>query len=192
MTRPTPEIIGLTGTMSGGKDTLALQLEKQFGFLHISTSDLVRKEAQRLRGSIERPVLKEVATLLRTEQGADVFVQQALDMWRKTDSGKLVITGIRALPEAQLIHDEGGKIVYVDADFDDRYQWMVARQRDDESKISKADFRQRDELEQYAGPNPADHNLRAIKKIANLVIWNDYPDSATFLEESYKKLGLVA
>jgi dephospho-CoA kinase len=84
-----PEVIGIAGTLSSGKDTLAEYLVENYGYTHVSTGDMVRAEAMKRFGNIERPTLQIVGPALRAESGAGVLVAKALEQPRP-----VIITGI--------------------------------------------------------------------------------------------------
>lgn len=162
-----PELIGVSGTFGSGKDVLAELLEREYEFTHVSTSDLVREEAMRRYGQIERPILRKTAEECRQQNGAGYFVQLGLDRPRP-----LVFSGIRSLGEMKAIKQAGGVMVFIDAPLEVRYERMVGRARDDESKISLAEFKEREEKELYSGPSDADFNIRAIGEQADIVLDN--------------------
>ena len=162
-----PDLIGVSGTFGSGKDVLAQLLERERGFGHVSTSDLVREEAMRRYGQIERPVLHKTAQECRGQYGAGYFVELGLDKPRP-----LIISGIRSLGEMKAIKQAGGVMVFIDAPLEVRYERMVLRGRDNEVKISLEEFREREEGEMYSGPSDADFNMRAIREQADLVLDN--------------------
>ena len=117
-----PNLIGVSGTFGSGKDSLARILVNEYGYTEVSTSDLVREVAMRERGSIERPVLAEVATMCREKYGAGYFVEVGLDKPRP-----LVITGIRSLGEMKALKQADGIMVYIDAPIEERCRRMIGR-----------------------------------------------------------------
>lgn len=185
-------IIGLTGTLSAGKDVLAEHLQEKFGLMHISTGDIVREIAQEQKGSIERPVLFEVANDLRHSYGGGILVERALDRYRnsiRTYAG-VVITGIRSLAEVQAIKNFGGTIVYVDAPIEQRYRHMQERNRDGESRITLEAFVEREKRELHSGPSDADFNLQQIGEQADIKLTND-GTLEQFFDTAEKALSLV-
>jgi dephospho-CoA kinase len=167
-------IIGLSGTFSSGKDVLADFLQEKYGLMHMSTGDIVREMAQEQRGSIERPVLQEVADELRHKYGASVLVDKAIDRYHnsiRTYAG-VVVTGIRSLGEAKAIKELGGTLLYIDAPIEIRYSRMQARARDGEARITLDAFREREEKELSSGISDADFNLTKIKDMSDAVIDN--------------------
>ena len=186
------KIAGVTGTLASGKDSLAVYLEDRYHFKHYSTADILREESMRLRGSIERPVLYEVADQLRHTQGGDVLVKMALERF-EAQKGKyegLVISAMRSLAEVEAIKKAGGMIVWVDAPIELRYQRMVGRERDNETRLNLEGFRANEEKELHTGSdNPAAFNLTKIRDMADIHLAND-TDLDTFLAKAVKALDL--
>ena len=179
-----PELIGISGTFGSGKDSLSQYLADNFGFTHVSTSDLVREVAMRERGSIERPVLKEVANECRQKFGGGYFVEQGL-----RQSRPLVISGIRSLGEMKALKQAGGVMVFVDAPFEVRYDRMVERSRDGESLISHEEFRERESRELCSGPLDTDFNITAIGEQADVNLDNSGTKDE-FLQNTIDELNL--
>ena len=179
-----PELIGVSGTFGSGKDLLAEILASNYGYTHVSTSDLVREVAMRERGSIERPVLKEVANECRQKFGGGYFVEQGL-----RQSRPLVISGIRSLGEMKALKQAGGVMVFVDAPFEVRYDRMVERSRDGESLISHEEFRERESRELCSGPLDTDFNITAIGEQADVNLDNSGTKDE-FLQNTIDELNL--
>lgn len=178
------ELIGIAGSFASGKDTVAHALESDYGFTHVSTSDMVRAAAQRERGSIERPVLFEVANEHRHRDGAGVFVMHALEEPRP-----LVVTGIRSLGEAKALKAAGGMLLFIDAPAEVRYERMKARHRDAETELTIEQFEANEAKEWHAGETDADFNLRDIKAISDIIMDNIVPIEE-FIAEAEKRLNL--
>lgn len=178
-----PELIGIAGSFASGKDTIAHALQADYGFIHVSTGDMVREAAMRERGSIERPVLHEVATEHRYRDGAGAFVEHALKKPRP-----LVITGIRSLGEAKALKAAGGTLLFIDAPVEIRYERMKARHRDAETQLTLEQFKANEATEWHEGDDDADFNLRDIKAMADFTIDNVLPIDA-FATAVEKQLG---
>lgn len=179
-----PQIVGIAGTFASGKDTLAEYLAKDFGFTHVSTGDMVRKVAMDKYGSIERPVLAKTGAELRRSQGAGALVLEALEEPRP-----LVITGIRTLGEARAVKNADGRLLFVDAPVELRYDRVKSRARDNETKLTLEQFVENEAAELYSGPNDEDFNIRGIGGIADIVIENS-ESLEDFIAAAYSKLGL--
>lgn len=178
-----PELIGLSGTFASGKDTLAGRLVLDYDYTHISTGDMVRKVAMEERGSIERPVLHEVADAHRRSDGAGYFAKKALE-----ESRPLVVSGLRSLGEMKAIREAGGVIVFTDAPVEVRYQRAINRHRDGEEQLSLEEFRDSEAQEWHAGDGEADFNFRDIKANADMVIDNQ-ADVEAFIADAYTQLA---
>lgn len=179
------QLVGIAGTLASGKDTVAGHLEKDFGYNHASLGDIIREVARAERGSIERPVLFEVADAHRKSDGAGAFAKIALEK-----PHPLVITGVRTLGEAKAIKDGGGIILFIDAPLEVRYERMKSRKRDAESEMDLAGFKHHGDKEWYAGPTDADFNLRDVKAMSDIVIDNAL-ELEPFLQMVFEKLELA-
>ncbi len=184
-------IIGISGTFSSGQDTLGQYLQDNYGFLRVSTSDIVREVAKEQRYSIERPILVEVASELRRKYGGGILVQRALDRYHNSiqQYSGVVITGIRSLGEAKEIKTAGGVIVFTDAPFEDRYNRMKARARDAEATITTEEFKKREEQEASTGALDTDFNREKIREVADIFITNEATE-AEFFEKAVQALKL--
>ena len=179
-----PQLIGLAGTFSAGKDTVAKALVRDFDYNHVSTSEMVRKYARERYGSIERPILFRAAQELRQEQGAAALVLEAIK-----EDYPLVVSGLRSLGEAKAIKDNDGVLIFVDAPIEVRYDRMKLRTRDDETKLSLEEFELGEQKEWYGGPAETDFNLRDIKAMADIVIDSSAPID-DFIQQTYQKLDI--
>lgn len=188
-------IIGLAGTLASGKDTLAHYLAHDYHYDHISTGDMVRQEALKTRGSIERPVLFEVAGELRRTKGAGILADLAVKAFaakiaEETGHTGLVVSGLRSLGEAKAIKAAGGTLVFVDAPIEIRYERMVSRQRDAETKLTLEEFKAQEVKELAAeSDDDAAFNILKIRDLADVLLANE-SDLAAFLGEARRKLQL--
>src|SRR3989344_1809192 len=167
------KLIGLAGSHASGKDTVAHYLVEKHGFFHVSTGDIVRDEAMKRYGSIERPVLYKMANEIRQTEGHDATSRMALKRFEKVKNqySGLVVSGFRAAAEAQIIKDNGGIIIFTDAPEQIRYERLKERARVEEGSLSFEEFKKREETEN-GGVDPA-FDISAIKSIADFVITND-------------------
>ena len=179
-----PTLIGLAGTFAAGKDTISHRLEADFGYRHVSTSEMVRRLARKNYGSIERPILVKTADKLRHQNGAGALVIEALKQ-----PVPLIVSGLRSLGEAKAIKEAGGLLVFVDAPAELRYERMRARDRDTETKLSLEEFIAGEQREWHAGDEDADFNLQGIKMMSDHVIDSSKPIDE-FVEEAYRAFGL--
>lgn len=79
-------ILGVTGSLNSGKDTVA-QVLVDHGFFHMSTSDMLRAEKKQVFGDRPEALLKRndpFAIQLRAEKGAGVLVELISEQYKKT------------------------------------------------------------------------------------------------------------
>jgi dephospho-CoA kinase len=187
------KIIGVSGSFASGQDTLAQYLRDTHGFIWISTSDMVRKVSMERHGSIERPDLFETATYLRKTRGGGVLAEIGIEEFKTLGNrAGLVLSGIRSMGEVKTILNAGGLMIYTDADPELRYERMVMRQRDAESKLSKEDFLKREQAEWHVGDTEADFNKRDIRAYCEKegTIVTNGTDLATFFADTDRLLKL--
>lgn len=185
-------IIGLSGTFASGKDTLAHHLAQKFNFLHVSTGDMVRAVAEAEYGSIERPVLVKTANELREKRGPGVLADLALEKYEteKKEYKGIVISGVRSLGEANAIKQAGGRIVFVDAPIEIRYERIKNRQRSNEEDLTLEQFKASEELEELSvHDNPYVQDITGVKELADIILLNQ-DDVDAFQAEAEQKLGL--
>ena len=163
-----PDLIGIGGTFASGKDSLACALVDRFGFTHVSTGDMVRIEAMKRYGNIERPTLTTVAVELRNESGSGVLAKKALELPRP-----LVVSGIRTAGEVKTLKSAGGVMVFIDAEPGTRFKRMKSRQRDSETKLTFEEFLAREQNEISGAKTDADQNIGAVREMSDLTLDNN-------------------
>lgn len=185
-------IIGLSGTFASGKDTLAHHLVATKNFLHVSTGDMIRAVAEAEYGNIERPTLFKTANETREKRGPGVFAELALEKYEaeKSQYSGVVISGVRSLGEVEVIKKAGGKIAFVDAPIEVRYQRIKARHRSGEEKLSFEEFKASEEREELTvHDNPYVQDLIGVKEQTDILLFNE-GDLEAYLADAEQKLGL--
>ena len=178
---PTSKLIGLSGTFCSGKDTAASHLVKHHNFMHISTGNVLRDEATKTGSNHQRETLIEIAVRLRKEYGSiGALVIKAIDQWeeeREAFCGGVVVSGLRVLGEAQELTLQAVTLVFVDAPAEVRFDRQrkrainTGRVVDTVNTLEEFIQSEKPELEGLGGPERP--NLRAIRSIADIQIWND-------------------
>ncbi len=194
-------IIGLAGTLNAGKDSLGNLLAKQYGFLHISTSDMIREMKRREYGDGAESLLVRndpYINKLRDERGPGFLVDAVYADWqadKKRYPKGCIASAIRAIGEAETIHRLGGKIVFVDADPNIRYQRSIARMRDEGDNKTFDEFMAAERSEVDANPSDKSvQNLTAMKQMSDVIIDNNFGNVEDFLvaaERTLKSAGIL-
>lgn len=169
-------LIGLSGTLGSGKDTVASHLVNEHGFMHVSTGDVLRIEAKRQGRDTERPTLIEIGMRLRKLYGSlGALCLKGIAQWdeqRESFPGGLVVSGIRVVGEAEEIQDQNGTLVFIDAPVEERYRRLIARARDYEVSKTFDEFVAHEEIELHGLGGANSPHLRAIEAIADTVLQN--------------------
>ena len=160
-------IIGLTGHPSSGKDTLAHYLETK-GFVHISSSDILRAEMKKKGIPIDRPHMHDFSNEMRAVRGPGYLAEGAADLV----VGDTVISGLRNVSETQILKDRFGaeySLVAIESPVEVRYQWAQGRGRDGDG-LSFEQFKAQEELERHG--NPDTQQVDDVIAVADHVIQN--------------------
>lgn len=190
------KIFGISGTLASGKDTIAQMLEEHYGFMHISTSDMLRAEKKRTFGDSPKALLLRndpFANNLRATRGAGVLVEIAKEEYDRNSSKfpkGLVISGIRSIGEAEKVKELGGEIIFVDADSRTRYGRIASRARDiNDHSVTYDEFMAMEKSESPDGNSDKTvQNLPELKKVADIQLLNNGHDIEAFKSEAIKHL----
>lgn len=122
-------VIGITGTLSAGKDVVASILREK-GFQIISLGEVIRDELNSKGIETTRKNQQDLGNQLRREHGGHVLAQRALEKYRSY-SAPLVINGIRNLDEIRFLKNNADfHLIAVDAPLEIRWQRVMKRNRD--------------------------------------------------------------
>lgn len=137
-------ILGISGSLGSGKDTVAEYLAKK-GFQHISLSDLIRMEAKNRGLGLDRDSLRELANVLANEDGPEALAKQAINLKNKKN---LAISSVRKPAEVDFLKKRNDfKLIFVDAPIELRYKRIITRGRQDEKLMSIDELREKEKLE---------------------------------------------
>jgi dephospho-CoA kinase len=187
-------LIGLSGTLGAGKDTLAEHLVLKYAFLHVSTGDVLRAEAS-ARGldPTNRPTLIEIGVELRSIHGMGALSLKGLEQWqdrRDEFIGGLVVSGLRSLGEAEGIREQNGKLTFIDGPTEVRYKNIEERGRAEGTFSTYEDFIYYEYRELNGLFGPDSPNLRAVQGIADVQIWNPGVSKEEYLNNALTSLGV--
>lgn len=162
-------IIGLSGTLAAGKDTVADYLVEKEGFEHISLSAVLRKVAAEKGIETTMENLTKLGNSLKTEYSADYLVNRAK---KEVDFSKdIVVSSIRQPEEIEsLKREKDFYMIFVDADIKIRFERLVKRGRaGDVGEFEKFKEQEEKQLNGQSGGM----NLSKCRKMADYVIVNN-------------------
>lgn len=164
-------LVGITGDAASGKDHVA-RLFEQYGFRHISSSDLVREEIYRLGLTPSRVLQTTVANQLRELHGAGYWVDRSLERADAEDR-RVVISGLYSPGEGKhLIEAHGGFLVALVAQEDDvemRYSRLQRRADGSRDEIDIEEFRRAYQREN-SGTALHETNIAVLASMATFTI----------------------
>jgi dephospho-CoA kinase len=162
-------IIGITGTNGAGKGTVVEYLKTK-GFRHYWVTGLITEEIIKRNMPVNRDSMILVGNEVRAERGAAYFVEELLKR-AKVEGANSIIESIRTVGEAEVIKNNGGKLLAVDADRKTRYKRNVKRagNKDD---VTFEEFCEQ-ERQEMNSEDPNKQNLAACRKMADFLIENN-------------------
>ncbi len=172
-------ILGITGKLGSGKDTVAEYLLKK-GYQHISLSDLLREDLKRQKKEVTRENLMDLGAKIRAEQGGAILAERA---YSKINNTRCVLTSIGRTEEVDFLKNKGIKIIFVDAPQKIRFERIKKRERE-KDPITFREFQKIERIESK-GKN-LKRNLDEIKNKANIILKNDTTLKA--LEKKIEKI----
>jgi dephospho-CoA kinase len=124
-------IIGLTGTNSAGKGTVADFLKKK-GFVYFSLSDIIREEATKQGLDHSRDSLVRIGNQLREKHGASVLGLLTAKKIADSKETKFIVDSIRNPSEIEELRKLSGfYLIAIDADVSLRYERSKIRGRNE-------------------------------------------------------------
>lgn len=175
-----PKIIGIAGTNGAGKDTLGELLEERCGYKFVSVSDILRAELTARGVPHEREHLRALSTAWAREHGPSVLSVKTIEAYVAEERAEgyqgLAIGSIRRPDEVQAIHDEGGVVVWVDADRRVRYERLLGATRGrSEDELTFEEWAAQEDVEMTPPENdPHALNMAGVRERADIVVMNEF------------------
>lgn len=163
-------IIGLTGTMASGKDTVASYLQKR-GFVHHSLSDILREELKKQGIPENIDNLLALGNKLRQKFGPGILGKKISEKIKNNKEKKAIASSIRHPKEIEELRKSGNFVlIAVDAPIKIRYERIQKRKRTGD-QVSFEKFKAQEEF-QLKGKGGQAQLLNCLK-LADYKIIND-------------------
>ena len=179
-------IIGITGTMGAGKDTIADHLVDKWNFIHHSCSDALRDELVS-RGEEEgRDILRKIGSKLRSKFGTGILGERIKQKITDGQEPRTVVTSLRHPDEIKALREGKNSkfsLVSVDADTRKRFERLRKRDRKGDSATLKQ-FKAQEAKEM--GTTGAGQQIGVCMSMADYKISNDDD-----FEDLYKKIDKI-
>lgn len=171
------KLIGLSGTNGSGKDTVGQVLAENHNYLFMTLTEALRAEARARGLAPDRLSLRTISAEWRREGGLGVLVEKAIQAFEPiADQYEgLVVASLRNPGEADLVHERGGTVVWVDADPRLRYQRIHEshRGRDEEDNKTYEEFLAEEQAEMHSSGDAATLNMAGVRDRADVTILNE-------------------
>jgi len=174
-------VIGITGTLGSGKDTLMELLKTEYNFKHFSVRDYLTDILEEQGDEINRLTMSRLANKLR-EDNHPAFIVEELFNKAKELGGNVVIASIRTPGEVEFLKEHSEFVLFaVDADPNLRYERVQKRK----SATDRIDFNtfMSDEQKEMQNEEPHKQNLAMCIRISNYKFRNNVT-----VEMFYKKI----
>ncbi len=170
-------IVGVVGKIAAGKTTVAKFFEEK-GFCRISCSEpLIDLLTHNVSGYSWIPELPEKAEptrerliafgkYLKEKYGGDILIRLAVD--KKRGCKNIVIDGVRSREEVEAIKRLGGKVIYLEARPEIRFERLMKRKAEKDREIRTfEDFKAMDDAEERL------YHTSKLKELSDYVIVNE-------------------
>ena len=183
-------IIGVTGTIGAGKETVVQYLKKK-GFSQFSFSRMIRVEARKRGYGMDRPSLQKVGNLLREKYGDEgIFAKRIIDKIIKKRIENAAIDGIRSPWEINEFKKQRKDfyLIAVDAEQKKRFERTSRRGKPTDSRDFE-DFRKHD-IKEYFGERGAHQQIKKSMEMADFRIINNmtFDDMYRQIDDILKKI----
>ncbi|WP_457752354.1 AAA family ATPase [Thermococcus sp.] len=170
-------IVGVVGKIAAGKTTVAKFFEER-GFCRVSCSDplidllthnvsdysWIPELPEKAEPTRER--LIEFGKHLKETYGEEVLIRLAVDKMRHCQN--IVIDGVRSEGEIKAVKRLGGKVIYVEASPEVRFERLIKRKASKDKDIkSFEDFKDMDNAEERL------YHTSELKVLADYIIVNE-------------------
>lgn len=174
-------IIGISGQISAGKDTVANYIMQKYNAKQLKFSKVLRDILQRIYKDINRENMSKLSTALRQVFGEDMLVNIIYNDINNSQEEIIVLDGVRRMPDIEMLQPiPGFKLFYIDAGIDTRYERLIQRsENSDDRAKSFEEFKKDHELE-------TELQILGLKDHADYII-----DNSGSLNDLYKQVDTI-
>lgn len=164
-------IIGITGTIGSGKDTLMELLKNEYGFKHYSVRKYLTERLEEEGIEINRTAMTLLANSIREENHPAYIIEQLFNK-AKSEGGNAVIESIRTPGEVEFLKEHSDfHLIAVDADPNLRYERVQERR----TVTDRVDFNtfMAEEQREMNNEEPHMQNIAACVRVAQFKFRNN-------------------
>ncbi len=165
-------ILGITGSIGGGKGTVVEYLRSKHQFAHYSSSDLLVKILKERGEVVDRDGMNRIANELRAENPAGVPAENYKRYEAEDGLSDVIFESIHSVPESDFIKSMGGIMIGITASPEVRYERIVAR-GSVKDNVSKEKFIEQQQREEAGSEDPNKSNIFKTIAAADFTIENN-------------------
>ncbi|MBS3075109.1 NYN domain-containing protein [Candidatus Pacearchaeota archaeon] len=176
-------IIGLTGRIAAGKETLT-QFLRDKGFVYLESSKPLKDELVKRDKEITRANMQDLGDELRRKYGAGAIMKLLLEIADKDKTKNYIFDSLRNAGEADFLRKNVKDffLIGVDAPQRLRFERIVSRGKPSDPKILE-EFLEVDNRDFFDEKNPLGQQVGKVMEKADFIIMNDGD-----LEKSMKRI----
>lgn len=185
-----PQFVGVAGTNASGKDTLGHLLAER-GYTTISLSDILRHDLDEQGLPHTRENLSHQSKKIRDAHGDAGLAIRAMHL--HADKDGLCMTSLRTPGEAEAIKQQGGVVIWIDADRRVRYDRIMRSHRGRlEDQVTFEQFCEQEDAEMTPSEQGGGLNMGGVKALADVTIDNTFEDVDTYSKHLIEQFELNA
>ena len=165
-------IIGITGSLGGGKGTVVDYLTTKKNFKHYSSSDLLVEILKERGETVDRDGMNRVANELRAKNPAGVPAETYQRYQAEDGESDAIFEALHSVPEVEFVKSIGGVVLGVTADPEVRYGRIQSRGGVKDA-VSKEKFIEQQQREETGSSDPNKSNIFDALQAADFVIENN-------------------
>ena len=176
------KVIGLTGTLGSGKNTVKHFILRKFNCYHVTLSDVIRAEIEKKRGTLNRLTLQDIGNEMRQKYGVHILALIAIE-YLPRDKEMIIVDGIRNPGEAEYLKKKFGedfKLIAIDAAQEVRFE-RTRRRAGPKDLETLEEFIELDKRDKGEGEPAHGQQVAACINMADFKIENN--DSPEQLEQ---------
>lgn len=175
-------VIGVLGLIGSGKDKVGNYIVEKYHYHFINFSDIVKELATQEDRGHDRDELQNITKEYTDKYGAEYLGERAIQKIKDNGWTKVIIGGIRRLPELEVLRKEYSKdmfLILVDTNSKVRFERMKSRNRQGDPQTFE-EFERQEQREFEMIPS-----LEGVLNEANFII-----DNSGTKEELHNKIDV--